>query len=972
MNIGATFKKADLHLHLPGAGQHYDCKEQVSLNTDEERVAYAERFVQQAVAAELSIIAVTCHNDVSWIESVHRAAQRLYGDTLAVFPGVEIGAYSGSDGIHVLALFEIGTSQQNLDEFLLALGLKKNHRFDDAGEPRYTDLSFSQVLEKIDEYEGIAIAPHVFSDNGLLQSERQSLRIEDFTNPQLLAVDLKSRIKELPPKGRAVLENRDPNPGYRRKRRIACLNSSGARTLRDMGKWYTWIKCETINLESLRQAFLDPEARLRLRDDSPPEPRFQIQHVSMKETNSGFLRGLDLSLNPRINCLIGGRGTGKSAIVELLRYVWEQEPVVERQEEIEAFLPVFFPESARVEVDVCTQLPGLDRWAKYRLGRAGRERTVIHQLSGDGTPVLRPDLSPRDIFPLAVFGQKEVLYTLRDIGTQLQMLDRMIGDPLENAESELNEFNLRLRRNRERMIGLLVEISQMEEQTSRLGRIQVRLEQYHQAGLERLEQQRRFYEREAGLWETAENQIAHIDNSLTSTLTSIDMDLSYLDAKQLQVPSSSTGNTRAPHPPLQLPNRESFTALYKKLVGLGDNVRKNLVQSRRQVTLVQEELQDSRAKWQQARHTFNEHYQEQLRKVGGQDFDLDIVLGLEREKVRLERIQRETETLTDRVTRMAQERAELLKQREEMVQRRHDLRAQYARELTERLQPSSEDMPPRVQVRVIRSGDQASLMAQLRQYLTGSRLWNKDYESIAEQAATDMLGFLACVEAADIEITENLQIYSNWSKDGQNQNTHAPLQCLANFCDIDQSKAHKIIGFLTQEQRLEMDEYIVPDRILVEVNIARDVEQNGTVKHKPIWRALGREIGEGVSVGQGCTAILSIIFLETENPLIIDQPEDDLDNRFIYNEIVQVLLRERGQRQMLIATHNANIPVAGDAELIYALGVEQVSQKEPESALRCKVEQAGFIDAPQMRQIVSETLEGGERAFEIRKQKYGF
>jgi len=74
---------------------------------------------------------------------------------------------------------------------------------------------------------------------------------------------------------------------------------------------------------------------------------------------------------------------------------------------------------------------------------------------------------------------------------------------------------------------------------------------------------------------------------------------------------------------------------------------------------------------------------------------------------------------------------------------------------------------------------------------------------------------------------------------------------------------------------------------------------------------------------------------------------------------------------MIIATHNPNIPVAGDAELIVALSTEETEYKGRRD-LRCKIEAQGFIDNPVMRQQVSHILEGGERAFELRRQKYGF
>ena len=82
----------------------------------------------------------------------------------------------------------------------------------------------------------------------------------------------------------------------------------------------------------------------------------------------------------------------------------------------------------------------------------------------------------------------------------------------------------------------------------------------------------------------------------------------------------------------------------------------------------------------------------------------------------------------------------------------------------------------------------------------------------------------------------------------------------------------------------------------------------------PEWRPL-----EQLSKGQKATAVLLLLLLESDAPLIVDQPEDDLDNRFISEGIVPKIRIGKQRRQFIFATHNANIPVLGDAELITAL-----------------------------------------------------
>lgn len=97
--------------------------------------------------------------------------------------------------------------------------------------------------------------------------------------------------------------------------------------------------------------------------------------------------------------------------------------------------------------------------------------------------------------------------------------------------------------------------------------------------------------------------------------------------------------------------------------------------------------------------------------------------------------------------------------------------------------------------------------------------------------------------------------------------------------------------------------------------------------------------------------------------LIIDQPEDDLDNRFIYEDIVQILRNAKGKRQIIVATHNPNIPVLGDAELIVAMDVHEG---------KARISAQGAVDRLEVRDAVKRIMEGGEDAFKRRAEKYGW
>ena len=107
------------------------------------------------------------------------------------------------------------------------------------------------------------------------------------------------------------------------------------------------------------------------------------------------------------------------------------------------------------------------------------------------------------------------------------------------------------------------------------------------------------------------------------------------------------------------------------------------------------------------------------------------------------------------------------------------------------------------------------------------------------------------------------------------------------------------------------------------------------------------------------------MFLDNQDPLILDQPEDNLDNAFIAERIVAELRRAKLSRQFLFATHNANIPVFGDAEWIGVLSVQ-------DNKGMILPDQQGAIDVPKVQELAADILEGGKSAFNQRREKYGF
>ncbi len=115
------------------------------------------------------------------------------------------------------------------------------------------------------------------------------------------------------------------------------------------------------------------------------------------------------------------------------------------------------------------------------------------------------------------------------------------------------------------------------------------------------------------------------------------------------------------------------------------------------------------------------------------------------------------------------------------------------------------------------------------------------------------------------------------------------------------------------------------------------------------------------SLGQRASALILFILNQRENDIIIiDQPEDDLDNQTIYEDVIKLIRQMKAEVQFIFATHNPNIPVLGDAEQVYSC-----------SFMDDKVSvQAGSVDDSNTQKIIVNIMEGGQEAFNRRKEIY--
>jgi hypothetical protein len=361
------------------------------------------------------------------------------------------------------------------------------------------------------------------------------------------------------------------------------------------------------------------------------------------------------------------------------------------------------------------------------------------------------------------------------------------------------------------------------------------------------------------------------------------------------------------------------------------------------------EGEQEREQWRQEYAQVQRDYENLLGQLG-EDFSAERYFQQRAKLQALQGIQREMDRRQERLRALRAVRRERLRDLRRL--RRTEsfrVRARTARRLTEQLMQaqtsdSAASEEGAVRVSVTLEGDRNAYAEKLMDLFTGHRIRSSVLEEIAHARLPAAKG------TPEERRRHPDSIHLAQAIRCERDNPPEADSLLAQVYGVSEAYRRRLAG-IDEETLYRLEIYRIPDRPDIRLRVG---------KHD---RPLTPQQGElGLSTGQKCTAILSLILIERDVPLVVDQPEDDLDNEFIFREIVQTLKREKERRQFIVATHNANIPVSGDAELIIVMQADQNHgwiDVPP-----------GSIDAPRLREPVEDILEGGEEAFRIRQQKY--
>jgi len=874
--------RADLQVHTP---VDPGFKPRPEPKDPTERRAVARTYIAKAKERGIQLVGITEHNDVSWIDELRYAAR---GMDVFLLPGFEV---ESKEGIHVLCLFDPDTPVTELEEALVRLGLTKQRRDGQRLQLR-TNQDFAGVLSLIQgACGGACLAAHIESDKGLLCALREGARVDCWRTEGLMAAQISKPPDQITSGNGRIIRGEEPI--YARERALAYVLTSDARSFEDIGSESTWIKMDHVGVEGLRQAFLDPESRISFED---PLGMRRGSHLLGVSWEGGFLDGVRFSLNPELNCLIGGKGTGKSTVIESIRYAFDLDFRTDEVRDAATQLRENALKSgSKVSVAVETGPPNPTR---YVIERTAPHASVVRDELG--TP--RPELSPQRLLSPRVYGQKEIFGIAQEDQARLDLLDNFATDGLRDAVERERELMQQCQENGRVTLDTLRRIDDADAKLGELPNLEEWRKRFREAGFEELLRERRQLDREARLLDAAVDALRRRRRVVADLRTDAG-DL----ASTLAVPDDD-----------ELPNRDLLGRAREVLTTADKGWTSTLGELEQGLAKAGKGLDAVRSEWSERRGSRTIEFDRALRELQERmpDVDPERYLDVERRIEQLTPLRAARKQLRARLKEARDARSKLLIDLIDARGEKHRVRQRAAQSLNDASGGA-------VSVELEFQGDRQRFLAELRALKTGAR--NEGLERMVMDLNFSPTEFGRLLRAR--------QLTGHWSlPDGQ---------------------AALLERSLDEETLLRLELAELPDR----VTLALDVGPAGTRDYRSL---------DKLSPGQKSTAILLLIMQASHDPLLIDQPEDDLDNRFIYDDIVQRLRAAKPTRQFVIATHNANIPILGDAEQIVVLDAEERGGPPVRGVLRTR----GSIDTSDVRDAAEHILEGGREAFALRQAKY--
>jgi chromosome segregation protein len=939
MDKGAHFYRCDFQVHSPRdiayTGNKYGLnpeeienitpvqKEKITL----EREQFSKEYLQKIRDAGLNAIAMTDHHDVVFVKQLRKVAELQnqefksnseFEKIITVFPGIEMSLANPVS--QCIIIFDSDFSDSNLDSVLNFFGINPTNEFEKVTTPT---LKISQTVindlvhlhEKLDEL-GYCKGRYVILPNVGKSGDHTIMRS-----------GFHEHYRKMPCVGGYVDKAISTESGYQNKlnggdvnygnKSIALISTSDNRYEdgREFGKYSTWIKWAEPTAEAIKQACLAKESRI-----SQVEPELpQIFIHSIDVTTSKFLGTFNINLNRQYNALIGGRGTGKSTILEYLRWGlcdqtiqnsdFDELSIIEKRRE--ALIQKTLAD-VNGEVRITMEKNGILHIVK----RNSKSREILLRIgNGDFQQVKEDDI--RKILPIQSYSQKQ----LSDVGVKTDELKRFIEQPITNRldsiKFNLNETGTKLKNS----YNQLIRKKEIEQEIENFNLESQSLKGVSIADQETINKKPKF-EKEETIISNSKNELTVFENKADELLRLLENypeplgDIEQLENKDL------INN---------ISNEIDLTFIEIKATALAFKA----IFSPEKLLKLNEFIQQ----WNLKKEAFEIAYE--LSKGNSQSSQQQLL-----------EIQRIEKRLSE-INKIISDRKLLLKEigtpEEDFTAQRLNWQKYHTEKvalLNEQAVKFTELSKNLIKAEVTKSINLQPFKSQLKNIFEGTRIREERIDSVVDiikQAADPIKEYTAILEEfrqlAELKVSEDKTL-------------KIPETPLLTNCGYTEDHKSKLCSKLSSEDWLRLS--------------ASELEFN-----PEFYYTTNNQLGDVIpfreaSAGQQATALLTVLLNQPGIPLLIDQPEDDIDNRAI-DQIIKNIWEAKKKRQLIFTSHNANLVVNGDAELVICC-----DYKDSTSQTRGIIKEEGAIDKKLVRNEITSVMEGGEKAFKLRKDKYGF
>jgi hypothetical protein len=907
---GSRWWKVDFHAHSPMSfdfGAEEGKRAQVETTIEDWILSY--------MAAGIDALVVTDHNSHLGIDEARRVVNELRASASSEFRELVIlaGAELTVDGgYHLLAVFDSETPGETVNGLIHTCKFRGERGTSD----ETTSLSFEEVIEAISEVGGIAIPAHADGPRGYFKHDPRNrasiVKAGRVFAAEATTTDGARRIADL---GWTPILGSDAHH----------LDASGApdqSLAKFPGSHFSWVKMETPNLAGLKLALTDGSTSVLLSSAHSGDPNLFGHSVIEQLTVSADGESVTHTFSPWMNAVIGGRGVGKSTVMELARLALGRfDDLPDQLRRDQAW---FSPDPAR---------PGETKFwnASTEIEVLYRRSNRLHRITWRGNAPGSSQIevwenekwtaqegAARDRFPVLLNSQKQIYETAKDPQHLLKLIDAQPQVDFPGWFARFQELAAAFRTERSEVAALKEKIGGHGRLSGELADIQSELDIL--SGLKNspeIQELNRLIRED----EARSEQDDAVDRFIEAVGGAIDR----LPSQEELVDVDEAGNDE---------EQRSWPAEL--------DWEKALEEAKNSVGLSIAKLKEAQGIWLKVMPSSPRTARILELRAGLMPVEADGVAASDADDYLLE-------TDDEKFTRLSARKAEV-------GRLLRDIDA--ARGLLSSAQATSDTT-----LSLIR--DHRSALTERRKdlvkTLAGDDLKLAVFAQAENSLAVDLRRLMNKPTSFDLVFGDD-GLTSALKVNRKNPAYVTALEAFKHLLKEVQRDGKKSVQLasagITPDARFFLHlETLDANQFEVEVDLWFP-EDLLSVTHKPEGEGNFRDLSEG-SPGQKTAALLALVLQVGNDPLLLDQPEDDLDNKLIYDLVVRTLKRIKTRRQVIVVTHNANVVVNADAEKVLIM----------EHAPLPKAAVVGSIQNEDIRQSICLIMEGGTEAFEARYQR---